>query len=110
MLFPDDRRQISSAVLAALGQCNLDVCQPANITVRTAHGRRTNTLHTRRIVGNRMLYVETVEIDINVFFGAQVIGVLNRRPEQLLDLTRDSLLGKRERVEGVFDALSLDQV
>src|SRR5207244_12153339 len=42
-------------------------------------------------------------------FLAKIVGVLDRRAQQLADRRRDSLLGKRQRIDRIFHAAALDQ-
>src|SRR5579864_7689755 len=49
LLFPNHRSQISSAVLSALRQSDLDVRDAAHVTKCPSHRRRTNALHPRPV-------------------------------------------------------------
>src|ERR1039458_5062241 len=91
-------------------QCNLHVGDTPLIVVGTTHRSRSNTLHARPIVGNGALHVKPAAIDIQTFFRTRVVGILDGRTQQLVQLRSDALLGVQQRVQSLFHPAALDQV
>src|SRR5271157_5028210 len=59
-------------------QGDLQVGDTPLIAVGAAHRRRSNTLHTRTVVGYRALDVQPVHVNIQALLGADVVGILHR--------------------------------
>src|SRR5262249_53486716 len=66
-----------------LRQRNLDVRHAPLIAIRPAHGRGTNSLHTRTFIGDRALDVEVVNIDVDALLLTEIVCVLDGRAQQL---------------------------
>jgi hypothetical protein len=79
------------------------------VPVRATLGCRTNPLHARPIISDRMLHVKTVEIDIDILFRAHVVGVFNCRAQQLFNFRRNPLFVERQRVQRIFHAPALNE-
>jgi hypothetical protein len=83
---------------------------PALIAEGASHRSGTDALHARAFVTERVLDVEIVDVHIQPFFLAHVVGVLNGRAQQLVHVGGDPLVGEGQRVERIFDAAALDHV
>ena len=98
------------AIPVFLRQHNFKMRNAPHIVIRAPHRRRTNPLHAWSIVRDRMFHVQVVEIDIQAFFRAQEIRIVDRRLQQFANRRRHALLGESQRVPRLFHAPSLDQV
>ena len=71
--------------------------KPALVAEGTSHRGRADTLHARSVVGHAVLDVEVVDIDVQALLLAEVVRVLHRRTQNLLDQGRNALLGEVPR-------------
>ncbi len=102
-------RRSGLAIFPALRQDQLDVRDAPLVAVSAALRRRTDALQARPVVGDRTLHVEVVNLDVEIFLGAEKIRVVQRRLQQLAHVRRHALLGERQGVARFFHAPSLDQ-
>src|SRR4051794_8987291 len=64
-----------------LFQNDLKVRDAALVAISAAHRRGTDTLHTRAFIGDRVLHVQPVDVDVYALFLAGIVGVLNGRAQ-----------------------------
>ena len=110
IFFADHRCQVLLVLRALFRQHNFHVRDAALVAERAAHRRRTDTLHARAFIGDGMLHVEPVQVNVHAFFLAQVVRVLHRGAQQLKNRRSNALLGKGERGQRVFHAPAFNQV
>src|SRR5579862_4069029 len=94
----------------AVGEHQFKMRNAPLITESPTLRRRTNALHAWPIVSNRALYVQVVDVNIQILLGAQKVRVIQRRLQQLAHVRGDSLFGVKQRVARLLHPAPFDKV
>src|SRR5580692_3809496 len=96
--------------LAAFRENHSNVRNTPLVAVRASLRRRTNALHARPVIGDGILHIQVIDLNVEIFLGAQKVRIVERRLQQLPHMRRHPLLGEQQSVARFFHALALDQV